>query len=917
MASDESGFDLSHDGGAEGRADGGETAPDAANAPRAQDANSSSNARGVEHIDVDEPLHVAAIAAMLETTKGPKGGERRPAGVEHIDEDADYPTGPPSPPGSFAYALGAGSPKGSPQRAPKQAPEPAGEASTGTSVRGPGGQDDDLQFTTISSPRYLQTIWGGRPEGAQDRSGGDEEASVNTIDFEASEDAAGGRTSAPNASVYASADNGIPVQVGGDSVPGITEAYAVHDEVIMAEPTVPMWKQRKVRLLLALFLAALAVLAIALGVTLSRDQPPVTQMIGSDSTPAPSISSHPTVSLVPSSSPTECSDTVGSNKQKIDLLSPDAEVVRTAVDGPNLVVAYIVASRYNEFGKIGDGAFYIEFYKLQNEGTWQRVHFSVERNLDWKLGYAGYVYFDLALSGKTAVIGLPSRDDMEGAVHVYRESGIGTWERVVSPEPSSRIGECRFGESVDIDGALLVVSDKDVCVREFVSLLTSSPNGAYIFKQVGDEWKEVAGLGNRVSWGSFGEIAVEGDTIAYDFGDDHLSDRHVEVYSPQNESALDIIKLPEQSHANIKTLAMSGNHLVSSAGPEGYWVYDTPERDSEIWYEPVESVLIYQREGAGQQYTLLQTLNSSDYDEGFGQAFDLDADLLVVSSSNQTHIFSQQPDGAWEETLTLDESYSHYQLSGRTLIAADQNEVYSMDIAGCTQALPTQMSSISSAPTTFECFWINVTIVTMSNINSGLWEAAIQTRDLIASDSTNIVTYSDETDDSWEDQLWMEKSTCLRPGQYQFTFHGEGSRFTDRHYRVESNGLLIAQEKVSLSYGEIDNVHPFDIPFIARDDSPTGPPLPPRPAPLTRPSATPAPSTEAVAATGPSPKICQTRSECEGQMQSGEYVSFYTGTFAEDFGCFSKGGNLFWGTGGSEEQMTASPLAGAKERVWC
>jgi len=58
------------------------------------------------------------------------------------------------------------------------------------------------------------------------------------------------------------------------------------------------------------------------------------------------------------------------------------------------------------------------------------------------------------------------------------------------------------------------------------------------------------------------------------------------------------------------------------------------------------------------------------------------------------------------------------------------------------------------------------------------------------------------------------------------------------------------------------------------------------------------------------------QSECEEQSQMTRFTNFYAGSYA-DYGCFSKGGNLYWGIGGSDAQKAISPLGGVKERVWC
>ena len=46
------------------------------------------------------------------------------------------------------------------------------------------------------------------------------------------------------------------------------------------------------------------------------------------------------------------------------------------------------------------------------------------------------------------------------------------------------------------------------------------------------------------------------------------------------------------------------------------------------------------------------------------------------------------------------------------------------------------------------------------------------------------------------------------------------------------------------------------------------------------------------------------------------FANFYFGSYAY-YGCFSKGGKVFWGVGGTDEQKAISPLGGVKDRVWC
>lgn len=76
------------------------------------------------------------------------------------------------------------------------------------------------------------------------------------------------------------------------------------------------------------------------------------------------------------------------------------------------------------------------------------------------------------------------------------------------------------------------------------------------------------------------------------------------------------------------------------------------------------------------------------------------------------------------------------------------------------------------------------------------------------------------------------------------------------------------------------------------------------------------PSEQQPALPSTSNKTCLTQSTCEGRQQQMGFANFYAGTY-EDFGCFSRNNNLFWGIGGTEEQMSTSDLSKKKERVWC
>ena len=64
------------------------------------------------------------------------------------------------------------------------------------------------------------------------------------------------------------------------------------------------------------------------------------------------------------------------------------------------------------------------------------------------------------------------------------------------------------------------------------------------------------------------------------------------------------------------------------------------------------------------------------------------------------------------------------------------------------------------------------------------------------------------------------------------------------------------------------------------------------------------------------PVACLTAEQCEQQFYSTNLDSFYVGDYSAK-GCFSKNDSIFFGIGGSEEEMKEAGLPGLQQRVWC
>mmetsp|Transcript_1379 Transcript_1379/g.3032 ORF Transcript_1379/g.3032 Transcript_1379/m.3032 type:complete len:694 (-) Transcript_1379:93-2174(-) len=61
---------------------------------------------------------------------------------------------------------------------------------------------------------------------------------------------------------------------------------------------------------------------------------------------------------------------------------------------------------------------------------------------------------------------------------------------------------------------------------------------------------------------------------------------------------------------------------------------------------------------------------------------------------------------------------------------------------------------------------------------------------------------------------------------------------------------------------------------------------------------------------------CLTEEECDAIRQSRDIGSFIAGEFPSK-GCFAKNGIVYWGRGGSMEDISESDLPGVQERIWC
>ena len=272
-----------------------------------------------------------------------------------------------------------------------------------------------------------------------------------------------------NDSIVDTEANVVPSSTNQEGLPEV-EAYLVEDveeEVYMATPTLPWWKQRRTKILLCLVFFLLVLMAIAIAVAFSQPNPENTVFL--NGTDAPSVSLAPSSSMAPSSSPTECVNKIISNAQEIDLVNElqvnDPRDPKVAVDGRNMVVValdgkYYTGNEDNIGRRAYNGPVFVTFYTLNNDDEWQRVQSPIR--VDDVSGSDGIVRYLVAISGATAFVGFSEANNNTGDVLVYEQDRFGEWVRVKDPFVHiANTAQSYFGSSIDIDGDLACVWDSN------------------------------------------------------------------------------------------------------------------------------------------------------------------------------------------------------------------------------------------------------------------------------------------------------------------------------------------------------------------------------------------------------------------------------------------------------------------------
>jgi hypothetical protein len=533
-----------------------------------------------------------------------------------------------------------------------------------------------------------------------------------------------------------------------DKLPEIPEAYRVDDgTVIIATNSIPWWKQRRTKILFCfVLLLVVAVLAVTLKITLTPERT-VTKLVAV--TASPTISAIPSLqpSLVPSSSQMPSSSpSACSYRVSNSTRKVELDLISTSQTGLKTAIDGLnLVVAWKQF--------YGEWFE---EGSFYIAFYSLTGDNQWILsGYHIEENVNFELFGS-----MDNDFDLDisgptaviglpaiGMVYVFRQDNAGLWVQISSPP----VKYDTLGVFVYICNDLLAVADSSKTTYELMQSVT------YFFERQGGEWKQ---------------IGVEQNDADLDCGYDY------NCSSP----------IPAILARNITKYPCRKSYSYASIEEDGFNIYQ--------WDESKNTSTVTQ-------------LNSSDYDaDGFGPAFALVDGLLVVSSSNYTHIFARENKGQWEEVLTLDKSYDSYALSGRTLVVVKGDEVYSMNVADCTPEPIIPKSSMDTkcyevdvftqfSYKTATSFWTSIwpsddvwselpysqdaeTTIECNETTVGFmmpWSLTILQSDFLMSDSKIASsTYGDGCDCGV-----TSSAICLDPGWYKGIFQRSGDTANNKY----------------------------------------------------------------------------------------------------------------------------------------
>ncbi|EJK57768.1 hypothetical protein THAOC_22158, partial [Thalassiosira oceanica] len=518
---------------------------------------------------------------------------------------------------------------------------------------------------------------------------------------------------------------------GGDY---LAEAYTVPDETVYeATPTLPWFKQRRTKLLVAAILALLAVLAVSMPVAFTREpvlpmNEPTLVLKTNEPTfsPAPSASSTslPSISSAPSLS---CESKVLATKKKFNLLQrpDDIKDIKVSMDGVDAAVVW-----HN--GK-PRARLYVYFFQLS------------ERRRDWGLvtpfqedmtTAIGKDDFDVSLSGNVAVVGVfPQNRTL-----TYQNRGS-ILEPIWEPLPGNPLNLPDMTSFSFRDGLLVVMAGG--CT------FTSCMSSAFFFKQRDGNWLKIDDL--TVDDGDYFDALIDGELVLLRY--------RTRVYEDYCSSSL--YKLIEGE------IVVQDQRLIEGCGQ---MVMD----EGLLAHAADGGVVMHQKDGS-------VFVANHYFTPGEAEALELSLhnNVLAVAGlqGDKIKVFSNVTgDNAmnWTEVLQLDffnaSLYDAFELFGGFLGAVKGPELFTFDLSRCKPSLTVVPAEKEIAE---DCYPVNILFAGYdwtATIN-----ATVQSADGEPVGKTlprpNVTSYGKE----------VEK-LCLFEGQYKFELRTKTR--TTREYRT-------------------------------------------------------------------------------------------------------------------------------------
>ena len=294
-----------------------------------------------------------------------------------------------------------------------------------------------------------------------------------------------------------------------------------------------------------------------------------------------------------------------------------------------------------------------------------------------------------AISGDSIAVGIPERFILYEK-NLFTETWLQSTTRL-KPETQEFLNEERFGNSVAIDGEIMVVGAPGINVNT---------GSAYVYQrtQTGSSseyaWSQVRKIrkpgGYVLDFGE--EVAVKGDLIA--IGDPKFGQNGAEwiQHGSKSERGAVFVYSSYESEAYTSRIQNTeckrwfgskvvftdeGDLLVSCPDPGAVYYYTQSDDDEKGVFNPPQKIRPSEEEP----------------DDGFGQSIAVDGNVMAVGTNKESfgkvYLFTLSDDDTWIELSAIDSPMGskHFgksvALSGNTLVVSSSNNAYSYSLSDC------------------------------------------------------------------------------------------------------------------------------------------------------------------------------------------------------------------------------------------